>query len=40
MNYSSGLSFADLESVEKKIGKRGVELCFTLGEIYVCLRKQ
>jgi hypothetical protein len=34
MNYSSGLSFAVLASVEKRIGKRGVQLCFTLEEIY------
>jgi hypothetical protein len=35
MNYSSGLSFAVLESVEERGGKRGVQLCFTLEEIYM-----
>jgi hypothetical protein len=35
MNYSSGLSFADLETVEKRTGKGGVELCFTLEELYM-----
>jgi hypothetical protein len=34
MNYSSGLSFAVLECVKKRTGKRGVQLCFTLQEIY------
>ena len=35
MNYCSGVSFADLESVGKRTGKRGVELCFTPREIYM-----
>jgi hypothetical protein len=33
MNYSSGLIFEDLESVEKRTGKRGVKVCLTFEEI-------
>jgi len=35
LNYISGLSFAVLESVEKRMGKREVHLCFTLQKIYM-----